>query len=76
MVLAPPSPLPEAPAEPWDDAACFPTGGPALTLHALDTIADIPDEQLMLAYAAGDTSAFETLYGRHRGPLYRFMLRQ
>ena len=35
----------------------------------------VPDEQLMLAYAAGDAAAFETLYQRHKGPLYRFMLR-
>ncbi len=33
------------------------------------------DEDLMLAYAQGDIRAFETLYGRHRGPLYRFVLR-
>lgn len=33
------------------------------------------DEQLMLAYAAGDASAFETLYRKHKGPLYRFVLR-
>jgi RNA polymerase sigma-70 factor (ECF subfamily) len=29
----------------------------------------------MLAYGRGDAGAFETLYRRHRGPLYRFMLR-
>ncbi len=34
-----------------------------------------PDEQLMLAYAGGDAAAFETLYARHKGPLYRFVLR-
>ncbi|PJK08136.1 RNA polymerase subunit sigma [Lysobacteraceae bacterium NML120232] len=33
------------------------------------------DQQLMLAYAAGDENAFATLYGRHRVPLYRFLLR-
>ena len=33
------------------------------------------DEQLMLAYAGGDAAAFETLYGRHKGSLYRFVLR-
>lgn len=33
------------------------------------------DEELMLAYARGDAGAFETLYGRHKGPLYRFVLR-
>ncbi len=30
----------------------------------------------MLAYAAGDTAAFEQLYVRHRGRLYRFLLGQ
>jgi len=34
------------------------------------------DEELMLSYAGGDAGSFETLYRRHRGPLYRFLLRQ
>ncbi|HEY5782447.1 MAG TPA: RNA polymerase sigma factor [Lysobacter sp.] len=38
--------------------------------------ADASDDVLMLAWTAGDTSAFEMLYARHRGPLYRFLLRQ
>jgi len=29
----------------------------------------------MLAYRQGDAGAFETLYARHKGPLYRFVLR-
>jgi RNA polymerase sigma factor (sigma-70 family) len=33
------------------------------------------DEQLMLAYAGGDAGAFEALYARHKGALYRFVLR-
>src|SRR3954454_2018102 len=33
------------------------------------------DEELMLAYRAGDAAAFETLYARHRARLYRFVLR-
>jgi RNA polymerase sigma-70 factor (ECF subfamily) len=33
------------------------------------------DEELMLAYRHGDAGAFETLYKRHRGALYRFVLR-
>ena len=33
------------------------------------------DEALMLAYAGGDVAAFETLYGRHRLRLYRYLLR-
>jgi RNA polymerase sigma-70 factor (ECF subfamily) len=35
-----------------------------------------PDEELMLAYARGSVHAFETLYTRHKGPLYRYLLRQ
>lgn len=34
------------------------------------------DETLMQAYANGDMAAFEQLYSRHRGPLYRYVLRQ
>lgn len=34
------------------------------------------DEELMKAYAGGSHEAFEQLYQRHRGPLYRYILRQ
>ena len=33
------------------------------------------DEALMLAYAAGDAGAFDTLYERHRGGVYRYLVR-
>jgi RNA polymerase sigma factor (sigma-70 family) len=33
------------------------------------------DEALMQAYAKGDMAAFERLYARYRGPLYRYILR-
>ena len=33
------------------------------------------DEELMLAYARGDVRAFQALYERHRGTVYRFVLR-
>jgi RNA polymerase sigma factor (sigma-70 family) len=36
---------------------------------------EVADEQLMLAYAGGDAGAFEALYGRHKGGLFRFVLR-
>lgn len=36
---------------------------------------DARDEDLMLAYAAGDAAAFDALYARHRGGLYRYLLR-
>jgi RNA polymerase sigma-70 factor (ECF subfamily) len=34
------------------------------------------DEQLMSGYINGDTAAFDTLYRRYRGPLYRYLERQ
>ncbi|WP_399681627.1 sigma-70 family RNA polymerase sigma factor [Xenophilus sp.] len=33
------------------------------------------DDQLMLAYAGGDGAAFEVLYARHEGALFRFVKR-
>jgi RNA polymerase sigma-70 factor (ECF subfamily) len=33
------------------------------------------DVLLMLRYRDGDTEAFEALYARHKGPLYRYLLR-
>jgi RNA polymerase sigma-70 factor (ECF subfamily) len=46
----------------------------ALPSHPMDAAVD-PDAMLMLAYARGDLAAFETLYAKHRGMLYRFLLR-
>jgi RNA polymerase sigma-70 factor, ECF subfamily len=37
--------------------------------------AEKTDEELMLAYAHGDVRAFDMLYHRQRGMLYRFILR-
>ena len=37
---------------------------------------EVNDEQLMLAYANGDAAAFERLYEKHKGGLYRYCLRQ
>lgn len=36
---------------------------------------DTSDHHLMLAYAAGDASAFDVLYARHEGAMYRFVRR-
>ncbi len=36
---------------------------------------DDSDETLMLQYVAGDVVAFENLYTRHKGPVYRYILR-
>ena len=38
-------------------------------------VADARDEDLMLAYAAGDARAFDALYARHKGGVYRYLLR-
>lgn len=37
---------------------------------------EISDEQLMQQYAKGDALAFELLYERHKGGLYRYCMRQ
>ncbi|PKO69890.1 MAG: RNA polymerase subunit sigma [Betaproteobacteria bacterium HGW-Betaproteobacteria-14] len=37
---------------------------------------EMSDEALMLAYREGDAAAFEALYRRWRGRLYRYLLRQ
>jgi RNA polymerase sigma-70 factor (ECF subfamily) len=37
---------------------------------------DDSDEALMLAYGAGDAGAFDALYARHKGGVYRYLLRQ
>ena len=60
-------------------AACYFTCTPATrNLPAMNDAAhsEPSDEDLMLAWAAGQAPAFEQLYARHRGPLYRFLDRQ
>ena len=39
-------------------------------------VAERDDAQLMTGYAAGDVAAFESLYARHKGPLFRYFFRQ
>ena len=34
------------------------------------------DEELMLRYGGGDAAAFDLLYSRHRGGVFRYLLRQ
>lgn len=43
------------------------------TLYAMDK--NTSDESLMMSYASGDATAFEVLYLRHKGPVYRYMLK-
>lgn len=54
----------------------FTSAASARNLPAMNPGADANDDLLMLAWVGGDTAAFEMLYARHRGPLYRFLLRQ
>lgn len=54
----------------------FPAATVARTLHAMNSGALPGDDVLMLAWVAGDATAFEQLYARHRGPLFGFLLRQ
>jgi RNA polymerase sigma-70 factor (ECF subfamily) len=37
---------------------------------------EVGDERLMLDWVGGEVAAFEQLYARHRGRLFRFLLRQ
>jgi RNA polymerase sigma-70 factor, ECF subfamily len=43
---------------------------------AMASNAERADEQLMLDYRSGDIGAFDELYRRHKGGLYRYLLRQ
>lgn len=49
-------------------------GNKCVSLRRMDQ--EISDEHLMLDYCRGNVDAFELLYHRHKGPLYRFILRQ
>lgn len=69
------APRPTA-APPGPVAPGFPVDPPARTLPAMNAAKDPGDDVLMLSWAGGDVAAFELLYARHRGPLYRFLLRQ
>lgn len=57
-------------------SAGFETNATQRRLGAVNDATEPADDALMLAYAGGDVRAFEQLYGRHRGPLYRFLVRQ
>jgi RNA polymerase sigma-70 factor (ECF subfamily) len=51
---------------------------PACRLAAMDGTDNEheDDADLMLRYANGEAQAFDLLYARHKGPLYRYLLRQ
>ena len=46
----------------------------AYTAAAMDAASS--DEELMMRFAAGDAAAFDALYARHRGGVFRYLLRQ
>ena len=61
-----------------ESLASFPSLGsyttaPARMLIAMETLDE--DAALMLRYQAGDARAFDALYARHKGALYRYLLR-
>jgi RNA polymerase sigma-70 factor (ECF subfamily) len=47
----------------------------ALPMPRRQLDADTPDEDLMLRYAAGEVAAFDVLYERHKGGVFRYLLR-
>jgi len=53
----------------------FHTPAVELHYHGMATHSDPTDESLMLSYKDGDSRAFEQLYLRHKGGLYRYILR-
>ncbi len=55
--------------------ALAPLGRVAPFVSAASTPAADDDTALMLRYRDGDMRAFELLYGRHKGPLYRYLQR-
>ena len=57
-------------------AGCRPVGASAYWHPVMHTDADATDEALMLGYRDGDAAAFDVLYGRHKGGVYRYLLRQ
>jgi len=55
---------------------CFARGAALLFLYSwVMPATEDSDEALMLAYGAGTASAFDTLYARHKGGVYRYLLR-
>ena len=50
--------------------------GPRILAPDMPWDASSSSEQLMTAYRDGDAGAFALLYGRHKGGIYRYLLRQ
>jgi RNA polymerase sigma-70 factor (ECF subfamily) len=56
--------------------ACLMIAADLNPCNAHAVYSDTPDEQLMRLYGEGNVQAFEALYHRHKGPVFRFFLRQ
>jgi RNA polymerase sigma factor (sigma-70 family) len=50
--------------------------GAIILIRYASSMREATDEQLMQRYAKGEAKAFDELYTRHRGPLYRYFIRQ
>ena len=63
---------------PWRllETGCSPAGVSAYSQPVMAWEADTGDEELMLLYRDGDAGAFDALYARHKGGVYRYLLRQ
>jgi RNA polymerase sigma-70 factor (ECF subfamily) len=59
--------------QPMSAAAGDVTGAPGATVSTIGSAPD--DATLMLRYRKGDVRAFEMLYERHKGALYRYLQR-
>lgn len=57
-------------------SGCRSPAGHAYLQPVMNAGADSTDEELMAGYRSGDTAAFDELYRRHKGPVYRYLLRQ
>ena len=55
---------------------CNAAGGMPLAYTPAAMEARPSDEELMLRFSSGDAAAFDVLYGRHRGGVFRYLLRQ
>ena len=62
-------------SDPEAENTVVPDGIPPVIQAGIVAPQGAPDEELMARYAEGDAEAFEELYRRYRGPLYRFILR-
>lgn len=55
---------------------CRSSGASAYWRPVMPDEAEASDESLMIAYRDGDAGAFDRLYERHRGGVYRYLRRQ